>query len=46
MSDEGEIDVESDDVAEGGDMNEDYSGKVRFYILDADLSPKLIVNIP
>lgn len=41
MSDEGEIDVESDDVAEGGDVNEDFSGKVRFYVLDVDLSPKI-----
>ena len=46
MSDEGEIDVESDNVAEGGDMNEDFSGKVRFYVLDVDLSPKFIVSIP
>lgn len=38
MSDEGEIDVESDDVAEGGDMNDDFSGKVRFYIVDLRFS--------
>lgn len=41
MSDEGEIDVESDDVAEGGDGEEETSGKVRYTIHTINDSPNL-----